>query len=84
MRTEVNCDNCGIQIGWYYTYGWGYYGQDPPETEYFNEDSIVISQNTDKVYCSYECWEEAEPPECPESAPEGEDAPQPQNGLSAS
>ena len=54
MRTSVECP-CGNHVGWWYTYEWGWWGQDPPEfigVEDYTDDEGV-------VYCSQECLDAA-------------------------
>lgn len=54
MRSPVYCDRChSTQVGWYYTFPETYTGQDPPETELFEEMHCDENGN----YCE-ECWEE--------------------------
>lgn len=53
MRSPVYCDKCqDVQVGWHYTYPETFTGQDPPETELFDE----AVEDDGYVYCEY-CWE---------------------------
>lgn len=55
MREPVSCKNCDTHIGYYITYSWGPYGQDPPEYDFFNEDEVVFDE-AGNAFCSRSCY----------------------------
>ena|SRR5215472_12404490 len=57
MRSEINCTGCGIPIGTHVEYSEGYYGQDPPEDIFDNEDEVVFDFD-DNPFCTQTCMDE--------------------------
>lgn len=55
MRTPIECDSCGSEIGQHYEYPWTSRGQDPPEDVFYEEDEVVYGKKG--IYCSRECCE---------------------------
>jgi len=56
QRSDVECTGCGALIGVEHSYNCGYYGQDPPETIFEDEDSVVFDEENNP-FCTQECMD---------------------------